>query len=522
MRTSTRILLNAATQWITTGINIILGLVLVPFLITQLGQEGYGLIALLGSLASVGMFANLGLSGALSRHLAEQIAVKNDRRFNELASTALVYFLIAGSVLFLVIIVAAPLIVDLFQVSANLQQEAIFLVRWYSSIVIFLTLLQSVFTGIITSSNQFAAINTVEAVASLSKGIGLFVVLGLLGAGLIGWAAVLIVYEVLITIAFWQLTRATCPMLSLRLNLASKSAMRSLFGLGSNLFLMRLARLLGATSDPIVISAFLGPSAVATYTPALTITGSFRPLIDTLSQQMHPVATSLHVTGQVNQLQTVLTRGTRLTFLMGVGACVFLAVFSQPIMRIWLGSSLGSDYLIAAQVLFFWAIIDLTNYAAGTQWPVLLGMNRVRILTWTQVLPAILNVILSVLLVAFTNLGVIGVVIPTLVISLIRRPLLIVYTAHVCGMSSLRYFQEAYKGGVIILGLLTGLSIVVRQWIHPDSLLTLSLCGLICAVIWAYLTWAVGLKDEDKALLHNIIYSVRSSVAISSANGAKR
>lgn len=499
MSTSIRMFSNATAQWIATGINAVIGIVLVPFLLIQLGQEGYGLIGLLGSVASLNMIADLGFSGALSRNLAEQIALKDTRRFNEIASTALCYYLVVGAMPALVCVLFASPIAGFFKVPDKLMDQAIFLIRWYSSASLFMTLVQSVFRGVITSNARFAALNILDSSLSLLKAVGLFVVLGLTDSGLLGWAGVLLFTQAIAIPALWRIARAARPSLALNLRLFSNTALRQLFRLGSNLFVLRLTRLISTTSDPMVISAFLGPAAVAIYTPALALVGAFRPLIDTLSQQLHPLTTGYHVTGHTRQLQMVLIRGTRFTFLMGVGACVFVFFFAEPLTRIWLHDSLGQSYLITTTVLMLWSAVDLITYAAGSQWPVLLGMNRLRFLIWSQVLPAFLNVAFSILLIQHTQLGVIAVVIPTLVINLLRRPLVAAYTARVCGLPARTYFREAYLGGMALIALLSAVAWTVRTMLQPDSLLTLGASALIYGLAWSGFAWFLGFKSEDRA-----------------------
>jgi hypothetical protein len=185
-----------------------------------------------------------------------------------------------------------------------------------------------------------------------------------------------------------------------------------------------------------------------------------------------------------------------------------LGVFAKPIVHLWVGASLGPDYLVTAQVLAFWVAIDLLAYSAGSQWAVLLGGNHLRFLVWTQLPLAILNVVFSAVLVSSTRLGVVGVVIPTLVIGLIRRPIIIVHTARYCGLSVGHYLRSAYLRPAIVLTILAGAALGVNLVVGPTSAVALLLCGSALGILFVALCWLVGLDAVDRIAVREIVSSV--------------
>ena len=521
MQVSQRIAWNAVTNWAAMLVSAAVGLVLVPFLLGCLGKEGYGLAAIAGVVVSFTAAADLGLRGALSRHLAEQVALKNTRRFNELASTALVLYLTIGTALATACVLAAEPLARAFRVSPALLPEAVFLVRWYSSVSILLSFLSPLFGAVVISNNRFDLRNYILTGTGLMRGAFLFAVLGLTDTGLYGWAVVGIAATALEVALMVIAARRLWPAMELRVRHLRWSAAKALASLGVSLFTLQWTGLLAVQSDPIVLTAFLGPAAVALYQPALTAVGSVRPLVSTLADQLHPLATGLHVTGRRKELQQVLLRGTRYTLLMGVGVCTLLAVLAKPMMRLWLGGRLGEDYAVTAQVLVAWVVVDLFTYAAGSQWPVLLGMNRLRFLLWTQLPLAVLNLLVSIVLVGYTRLGVVGVVIPTAVIGILRRPIVAVYVAWVCGLTARRYFLESYLRPIAVLTMLTAAAFGLRWAIGPASWLSLGACATALGVSWAGLAWGVGLTRTDRQAFCQLLREWRRRGKGPAAEGRK-
>ncbi len=514
MQTSSRIAINAVSSWVTKAIRVAIGLVMVPFLLGKFGREGYGLAALLGVIVGITAMIDLGVRGALARQLAEQVAKKDTRRFNELASTALVLYLVIGSVFAGVCVAFARPIAGVFKVSSELMPQAVFLVRWYASISVMLSFIGPVFAATITSNNRFDLANYMGIGVGVLRAAGIFAVVGLADAGLNGWAVVSVLSQLILLLLFSLAAHRVWPSLDIRPANFRRDALRPLFSLGGYLFVFKLTNLLSVHSDPIVITWFFGPAGVALYSPGGSMPKLSRPLVRSLSSQLHPLATEYHVTGKTGKLQAVLLRGTRYTLLMGIPICVILGIFAMPIMRLWLGNKLGPDYRIPAMVMMGWAVVDFFTYAAGSQWPVLLGMNRLKFLVWTQVPAGILNLLVSIILVGYTSLGVPGIMVATMIIAAIRRPIITVYTARVCGVPVRQYLKESYLGPMLVLALLVSVALALRIDFAPSSLLAVAACVAGIACLWIPLCWWVGFNSDDRKSFRSLLRRGADRIAL--------
>ncbi len=505
MQTSRRVFLNAVSRWIATFVQGVFGAFLVRFLLDKLGQDAYGLTALMGAVVAMATVADLGLGGALGRHLAAQLALRNEARFNQLASSAFLCYVAVGATLSIACLICAPQIARFINAPATLMAETLFLLRGYAAPALLLSFITPVYVGVISGTNRFDLLNWISVGMGIVRAVILFLILGLTSAGLRGWAAGMLFTQVLqlaltAGAAYW-----VCPWGRITPWLANRTAFSTLFSTGIYLFALQLTNLLSVKADPIILTTFLGPGAVALYSPAVTLAGAVRPLVTTLADQLHPLATTYHETGNKRNLGEVLIRGTKLTLLLGVGACVMLGAFAEPIARLWLAGSLGSGYVVTAQVLVLWAAVDLLGYAAGSQWAVLLGTGRLRFLTWTQLPFAVLNVAASAALVGFTKLGVVGVVIPTLVIALIRRPIIVAHAARVCEIPIGLYLREGYLRPAVVLAVLTVAALNVRFLAKPSSLLSLLSWAVVLGVLFTLLCWSVGLNKLEKEMLRSLL-----------------
>lgn len=501
MQTSARVALNTITGWGAKIVDGALQIWLVKFLLAELGQEAFGLTGVLTSLVALTMVADLGLGTALSRQLAAHVAKNDARGVNLLASTAMAIYLGIGTVVWLALGLFSAPITAYFEIESAVLDDAILLIRWYGGALLFLSFVEPVFRAVLMARNRFDVINAATIATSLLRGLGVLLIVGLTPLGLWGWAiASLSGIVARVGITMFYAKRLWTP-LALRTRYVAREACGALLSLGGFLWIAQFTRVFVQNMHPFILTKLLGLGAVAIYRPGLALSGAFRPFVMALSQQMHPLATQYFVSDDRSRLHALLLRGTRFTFLLGIPICVLLGVFADSIAYVWLSDELPDGYRVTALVILIWAAIDLSSYAEGSQWPVLLGMHRVGFILWLDLPLAIASVVASVLLVWRTDWGIIGVAIPSLVTEVIRRIILTAYTARVSGVGIRTYLRQAYIGPTLVLaGTLAG-ALIARFALPSDSLLTLLLVAIQVGVVWMALAWWVGLTHSDRQLV---------------------
>jgi O-antigen/teichoic acid export membrane protein len=506
MKTGTRVLVNAVTRWMATGIAGVIGLVLVPFLLHELGKAGYGLVALTATIVSLTMLVDMGMRAAAAKHLADQAALGNQGRYNEIASTAFCAFCGAGLVAAAGCAVFAGAIIACFKIPPSLTADAIFLVRWYAPGAILLQFIELVYAAILTSHNRFDLLNLVRAGSATVQAVLLFLFLGVMDTGLYGWATAWLASRSAAVLTMMVCAERVAPAARIRFGLARWRVLRGVLSLAAGVFILRACDLISLQTDPLVLTGFLGTVAVAIYRPGTLVMRECHKLAGVLKAQLHPLAAGSHATGRLADLRQILFRGTRYTLLMGVPACVFFGLFAEPVARLWLAGSLGADYVLAARVLAVWALIYLFSYAMGPQWAILLGMQRIRFLVVFRVITSVLNIAGSVILVGYTDVGILGVLIPTLVAVMLRWPILSAYTARAIG-SSLWQFTRAsiVRPLVVMLGLVL-LGLGLRRVVAVDSWFELGACLFATGAAWMVLAWTVGFTGADRKQFREMLH----------------
>jgi len=498
VRVSTRIAVNQITRWGATLVQGLIAFSMVPLLIRFLGKDGYGIVTLLIAVVAMCAMADFGLRTALGRHLAEELARGQHPRFNELFSSAVYVALVAGSFAGLMWGLLAPSFIAVFNLPASLAAEAQSVIRWYGAIAIPLSLLLPIYAAVIFASGRSDILDGVTAGTAIIQAVGLVAVLGLSRGGLLGWALVTVGELILRLLILRYLGHRLAPFGLIKLGLVRRDVIRSLLSTSAYPFMLQLMYVVNIYADPLILTTILGPSAVAIYRAGMVLPMRIQPLFS-IADQLQPFAVAYHVTQRKAKLQDVLIRGTRYTVLLGILPCAVLGVFSEPITRFWLSGALGSDYRLAGHVLAGWVIVELlTTTAGGAQWAIFFAVNKLRFLAWSQVPLTVFNLTVSIILVAWTSVGLLGVVIGTIVLALIRRPMLIIYAARACGLSTRTYLVEAYARPAIVLVILGA---VASSWLRlglAESVLGLLAGAAATTFAWLLSVWWLGLTANDR------------------------
>ncbi|MCA9248239.1 MAG: oligosaccharide flippase family protein [Planctomycetales bacterium] len=504
-----RVGLNTVSLWMAKLAQICLGIVLTPLLLLELGKEGYGVCAIAMTIQSLAMIADLRIRVALARELAAALTNGEHERASRLASSGMVVYLALGTLMAAVCGLAAPWLAHWFNVSPALLDDTVALIRWYGGASILLSFLQPVYSSALAARNRFDLTNYTELAVTTSRGIVMIAVLILSTRDLLAWGVVMVLFQTVSVLAQRRLAMRVVPQIERRWALMDLRLFGSVLSLGGSLFLLRLAQLFSETLDPIILTAFLGPGAVALYRPGLSLVRMAGPFVQTLREQLHPLTTNAHVAGDTQRLQRLLIVGTRYTILLAIPVYTVLFVFAQPIIDVWVGRALGEEAIVSARVLMGLAVVEMTVCLGGSQFPVLMGANAVGFVVKLQLPLAVLNLIVSVLLVGYTPLGVFGVVVATIALTLVRRPLLTIYSAHVAGLTTIQYLRQAYLWPCVVLLIVAPFALALKLLFLPKTLPWLIASAVLTSAIWLVATWKIGLVETDRVMFRHLISSFR-------------
>jgi O-antigen/teichoic acid export membrane protein len=482
---------NTFSSWGMVAVQAAVGLVMVPFMLGHLGKEGYGVLGIIGAIIGFSAIADLGLRAALERELAEKVAAQDADGFRSLSSTSLFLYVALALLIAGIITILAPWLCSVFMVGVQYHDLAVRLLRTYAPLTVFLSFVTPVFTAGICSFMRYDVQNHITTFSNLVISLMLLVFLSASDANpLIVWCLVMMAGAVIRTGVLWAYYRRFCFDGKLGMRWVDFRILRSLFQLGGKMYVLQLTQMIAVQMDPLIISRFIGPVGVAVYQAGSKLPQMVNPLVTSLTSQLTPLTTKYHVASNLEWEQRVLILGTRYTLYLGAFFSAAMIVFGDSFCRLWLFDTLGEDVKTVGLVLKMWSVANLFSYAAGSQWPILLGKKKIDFVVAVSCITSILNIVCSVYLVGFTSLGIVGVLVGTVITEIIRRPILIWYASKQVKLMPFHYLRAAYIPPLLFLSavLLIGVCFIAGPEINWMGLMLKTLiffmvsAGVFCAI----------------------------------------
>jgi O-antigen/teichoic acid export membrane protein len=398
---------NLSTRYLAIAVDGAIGLVLMPFNVSHLGKSAYGLWALAASVTIYLSILDLGYGGALVKFVAQYRAWRNRQALNEVLSTMFVVFTAVGLVTFVVTAGIAWQFARLFNVTPDqvrTGQHVLLVIGAFIAV----RFAASIFGAVVYGFQRFYLNNLVSIATSFSVAAVNVIVLQN-GGDLVTLVVATTAVRVLSLGAFVLMGYLVYPGLQVTPSLFRRERLREVTGFSVYIMVLDWSARLNYQTDALVIGAMLSTTAVAIWTVGQRLAEITQQLTNQLSDTLFPLVVDSDAVQRADRLRVVLVQGTRLSLALAVPACVGLAVMARPLITAWVGRDFGGSATVAQLLL----AVVLVRVATGTSNVVLKGGDRHRLLAFTNSTTAIVNILLSILLIR--SIGLPGVALGTLV-----------------------------------------------------------------------------------------------------------
>jgi O-antigen/teichoic acid export membrane protein len=505
-----RWVINIASNYLRVIVGIAVMFFLIPFMVSRLGVDLFGLWSLI--FAVVGLFGllDLGFATAAMKYVAELTAKGDHTQRNEVLATLLVVYSVLGAVcLALVAILAGPAS-GWFDLPTG-QARPFTLALWLIGTVVAINFPASLVKAILIGSGRMHLVNAIELVITLVNA-ALIVVLLEAGFGLVGVAIATAVTMLLGPLVMLPLAIRLTPGLSASPRLFSRARVRELLGFSLYFFIANVAVLIILRIDPVVIKAFLTLGAVAVYAVAAKIAEYTYLLNKQFSNALMPLVSQSKGAGDADMVRRILVDGTRFLLAIAAPFIALLFFYADAIVVRWMGQEFAESVpllrLLLLAVLFSSVQLNAAN---------VLGMTgHHRFVAFAMGGSAVLNLILSIILIQV--LGLTGVALGTMLATLVAELLLVVPRAcREQGLGLWDFLRSAIWPTLPALVPALGMAALMAYAQPPNNFGWIILQGSIAALLYYAAFYRTGLSGSEREL---IVGKVRSALNRSRATHA--
>lgn len=491
--------LNAAASLGARVMGMIVGIALTPFILRGIGRELYGISATAGSVLEYLWLLRGGLGTGMRRFVTVNWHAGNRELANRYYAAGFWW----SSVLRLVVvgsgIAISRLLCDFLKLSPGLITDAV-----GGMVLIFLTAgamdIGAIFEVPTYVTGQVSRISIVRIVQPLLRVAFVVPAFLLFVPSLRVYAAAALLAEVVstATLAVIASRLRVVPHVVPRVEFGDREVRRALFAFSGLGLLSQAAAILYLATDNLLIGRFYGPATVTEYSLGTRWAPMIQGFLWAGVSALTPLLTQMEARGDFERTRRAVLRSAAIITAIGVPMCLVPCVIGDVFLARWVGAEYSHCVAYMAAML----LPMLVGIPLEPMWMAMMARGKIGWIAFGDVIAAVMNPILSLVLALNFRMGPLGFALGNTVAMLLRnlllRPLMNRGEPALPSMrATLAILPVALAGGAPALALLWFL----KPWYGgtlPGVLAAGAVGGLLCLA--GSTLAAVGLEDTRNIL----------------------
>jgi O-antigen/teichoic acid export membrane protein len=333
----------------------IAGVVSTPFYLHFLGIESYGLVGFFTTLLTLLTLLDLGLSPTMNREVARYAAAGDpDGARHLLRSLEILYWVVAvllGGILFL----ASSWVGKRWLQSTHMAPAEIVHAVMLMALVVAVRWPIVLYSSTLMGAQRLAVVSGISIIMVTVGAAGAIFVLAVVSPSIRAfflWQAVTgLTYVIVIRRAAWKVLGGHRG-ISFRFD-----AVRRIWRFSAGLGLMTVTGIFLTQFDKILLSTMVGLAAYGSYMLASLLASGLYLLVTPVFNVLYPRFSALVAVGDTERLAELYSLATRLLATLVFPVAVAVALFSEPLVRLW-----THNPILSAQVA---PILSLLILGAG-------------------------------------------------------------------------------------------------------------------------------------------------------------
>ena len=373
-------------------INCIVLLAAYPIYLHFLGYEEYGVWLVLATVLSFAQLGDIGISQAVVKLVAEEYGQRNFKRIEQYVATALLILVASGVAMLMIIVPLRRQIVDLFRLSGENAQLAIWLLPFVACLSVYALIVQTIRATL----SGLGRMDLVHWMHSAARILAVAIATTLLYTGhgieslLIGNFFSYVAMHIIAVICI----RRIASLSLLRIADANWQRSKRLIAFGSAVFGGSLINMLLSPFNKLMLSRYAGVSSVPIYEIAYNGSMQVRRLIEAGLRALMPEIS--RISGNVRErtaqrIAHIYSRAMRVVVLAGAPVYAMAILLATPFLRYWLKQKYLSELPFVLRMMLLATFISLLGVPA---YNTLLGAGQVRHILAAHAIVAGVNAII--------------------------------------------------------------------------------------------------------------------------------
>jgi O-antigen/teichoic acid export membrane protein len=354
----------------------------------QIGQAALGVWDFGWAFVSYFSLAMIGIGSSVNRYVARYRSANDTLALNKTMSTVVGLQFAIGIGVFLLTLVLAWSMPYLFQERlGDLSNDAIWVVGCLGSALAIQMVFDS-WRGVMTGCHRWDLHSFLNAGSYVIASVVMLAVV-LLGGGLKPMSITYLVVTALTELIRYRMSRNLCPEIRLDYKLVNRADAYKVVRFGLKTIILYLPTAINTQTINVLVVAYLGPAALAALARPQALIRHISSLATKYSHMLTPTAGSLQGQSKDGELHRFALQNARIGWLMAVPPFVYMIVFGDVIVDLWM----GDGYIDWASCALL-AVGSLLHVSQGPTLGVMIGLDaHGQIAKWSVLVSTLMLVI---------------------------------------------------------------------------------------------------------------------------------
>jgi O-antigen/teichoic acid export membrane protein len=428
------------------------------------------------------------------RYVSKYRAVADYQNLNQMVSTSLATFSTIGGLTLVLTLILSFIFGSIFKIPAEFQNQAAGVVLLVG-INLALGFPAGVFSGILLGMERFD-LNNIFSLVNISLKAILIVVIFNFKADLIVLGGIQLFASLLAYFLTFASVRRLEPNLKISFKSANRNTLMLIFQHGFFSFLLVVSYQVIYYSSSVLIGILSSAAMVTYFAMAAILVEYTRRAVNGVSFVLNPIASGLESRGDFQTLKRVLILGTKYSLLIIFPISLSLIFWGKQFFALWLGPVYAEKCYPVLLILLIPQIYSMSQFVTEE---ILLGQTKHKFLAFVTVSEAVLNLILSLILIK--KYGIIGAALGVAIPRFLNYSIFsAIYIKQAAGISFTDYFKQSFVPPLwAVLPFVILLSLVAK-FLPAQNLLEFIFEVALAGLAFLLLAWYLCFSREERKL----------------------
>lgn len=495
---------NLSTNIIYIIITIISTILLTPYIITKVGIDNYGLIALsISFITMLGIFTS-SLSSSSARYVSIEYHGGNITSANTSLTNSITVSLIIIITMLALLLAFESSLINIINVTNDNKAD-------FESLL-FLTITSGLLTTISSQislgcfvKNRLDIINLINMTGKLFQITVIIILFETLNPNIIYFGISQLIMTITIIILSYYFSKKMTTELRPSPNLINLAVARKIVNLGTWNTVNEVGALLYINISYVLVNVYLGTRDAGEYAIIMQWYLVLSLLGGAVANVFQPIIYKDIGEKKIDLLSEKLKFGIKYTTLILSVPVALVSAFSHEILKIWA----NIDNIQTANIMTLLIIPWLISIGVRPLFSLFNGMRKVKIPAFITLLMGLINVAIFMVLVKFLNYGLISIAI-ALIISLFLKNLFFttIYSAYIINSKKTTFIKSLIPGSLSCLAIFALIKLLKTQ-VQIDNISIMLLISLTVSILATIVYWHVFCHNTEKNIIYNFIQKTR-------------